>query len=196
MKPQTLNLWLKGNLAIKILIILFFIACKSTSYGQEGVDYYYQIINKIIDDKIYLSEKRENLYKEYISSGKFTEDEIRAYKNRILEDSNNLYYKESNSFLLENLKKGILEDFFTKKELSQMVKLLNNEREFDQNQVASKVNLVNEGYIHSFSSPVIIDDKLIFSHTFIISKYSSHSKLFIYTKDKSQKFKLEKVLEL
>ncbi|MBR9913260.1 MAG: hypothetical protein GYB32_00300 [Algicola sp.] len=197
MKLQILLHWRKVNLAINAVLILFFVACKSTSNIPNSPDFYYQAINDIIDNNPFLTGKRNDLYQAYISSGKFTEKDIETYKKRISRFSNKLYFKERNTLFMESLNYESLTATFSTEEKSKIARALSHENEFNSSQLDAQISLVKDGFGHSFSSPIYLEDKLIFSHTYSISKFLSYSKVYIYVlEEQPNQYTLKKVIQL
>lgn len=200
MRLQISNLFRMERLAIKILILLSLYSCKAQQI-DNNINSYYIVINKIISRD---SISKENRIKLINSDSKFSNEQKNQIIYRISDEKSYIYLKQYNTRLKSIIEKELkhftkyspLIDFFGEKKIKAILRKFPKEILLDKNKLDPNIKIISSKneHGHSFSSPIIIGDKMIIYHHKFSSKYDSYSEIHIYLINEKCKPKLIKIV--
>lgn len=190
----------------KIILICSFLClfnCKSQQIDEKIYidDSYYFIINRIISRDSTSIKKR---IQRTSDNNKLTDEE----KNRIIKSISNeksyVNLKQFNSWLkwriekeFKNLTKNSpLIDYFGEKKLKTALAKLHKEELLNKNKIDSHIKIANEDNYpkHYFSSPLVIENKMIVFHMAYSGELDQVSEIYIYKITRNKKPKLIKIV--
>ena len=205
MKLKILKYSQKVNLVIKLLSINFvlfaMISCKSQLNIQNKA--YYQIVNRIVLQDTIIGQTKKDIWANRLKKKKSTIEQIENHRLRVFDEGCYINLEQNNEYLKTIIEKEItnyrkykpLVDYFGENKLIRGLENMQKEEILDKSKLDPYIKFVSakNQHGHLFSSPLIIDGKMLIFHTKFTSEYSSISKLLLYLIDDVHEPKLEEI---